>query len=253
MNGAFIHVYIQSYIHAYINTVIHTYICTSLKHVSLHTYINKYMHTLYNVRTVKLMNNTIHTYIHTYIHTCIHTHVSNQYPIRSPLIIKVYISYIHTYLPGATFYYSPEVKWESLLKQRRRWLNGTFAAPGPPIEWVSEWVSGGMYARRIQEHQEQATGQTSSTESSSCSWWLTLFSSVIFGTTSFVSLKQYIGTNSPQVVWLGARAFCFKWAQIRCASAMYGWRSSCCSTHTGCATPTVRGRFRRECPSSTRC
>lgn len=31
-------------------------------------------------------------------------------------------------LKGATFFYQPEIRWESLLTQRRRWLNGTFAS-----------------------------------------------------------------------------------------------------------------------------
>lgn len=32
------------------------------------------------------------------------------------------------WIPGATFYYQPEVQWNTLLTQRRRWLNGTFAS-----------------------------------------------------------------------------------------------------------------------------
>eukprot|EP01035_Chromulina_nebulosa_P017550 gene17550-23113_t len=32
------------------------------------------------------------------------------------------------WIPGATFYYQPEVTWTTLLRQRRRWINGTFAA-----------------------------------------------------------------------------------------------------------------------------
>jgi hypothetical protein len=32
------------------------------------------------------------------------------------------------WVPGATFYYQPEVQWTTLLTQRRRWLNGTFAS-----------------------------------------------------------------------------------------------------------------------------
>jgi hypothetical protein len=32
------------------------------------------------------------------------------------------------WVPGATFYYQPEVQWSTLLTQRRRWLNGTFAS-----------------------------------------------------------------------------------------------------------------------------
>eukprot|EP01032_Pedospumella_encystans_P009138 gene9138-10785_t len=32
------------------------------------------------------------------------------------------------WIPGATFYYQPELCWQSLLTQRRRWLNGTFAS-----------------------------------------------------------------------------------------------------------------------------
>lgn len=32
------------------------------------------------------------------------------------------------WIPGATFFYQPEICWESLLTQRRRWLNGTFAS-----------------------------------------------------------------------------------------------------------------------------
>eukprot|EP01040_Poterioochromonas_malhamensis_P017488 gene17488-20119_t len=32
------------------------------------------------------------------------------------------------WVPGATFYYQPEVQWNTLLTQRRRWLNGTFAS-----------------------------------------------------------------------------------------------------------------------------
>lgn len=32
------------------------------------------------------------------------------------------------WIPGATFYYQPEIHWQSLLTQRRRWLNGTFAS-----------------------------------------------------------------------------------------------------------------------------
>ena len=32
------------------------------------------------------------------------------------------------WIPGATFYYTPEVKWQTLLLQRRRWINGTFAS-----------------------------------------------------------------------------------------------------------------------------
>jgi hypothetical protein len=32
------------------------------------------------------------------------------------------------WIPGATFYYQPEVLWRNLLTQRRRWLNGTFAS-----------------------------------------------------------------------------------------------------------------------------
>ncbi len=30
--------------------------------------------------------------------------------------------------PGATFHYTPEITWQQLLKQRRRWFNGTLAA-----------------------------------------------------------------------------------------------------------------------------
>jgi hypothetical protein len=32
------------------------------------------------------------------------------------------------WIPGATFFYQPEIRWETLLTQRRRWLNGTFAS-----------------------------------------------------------------------------------------------------------------------------
>ncbi len=32
------------------------------------------------------------------------------------------------WIPGATFSYTPEVRWSGLLPQRRRWLNGTFAS-----------------------------------------------------------------------------------------------------------------------------
>eukprot|EP01034_Spumella_vulgaris_P022158 gene22158-28265_t len=32
------------------------------------------------------------------------------------------------WIPGATFFYQPEIKWQTLLTQRRRWLNGTFAS-----------------------------------------------------------------------------------------------------------------------------
>jgi hypothetical protein len=32
------------------------------------------------------------------------------------------------WIPGATFYYTPEIRWQSLLLQRRRWINGTFAS-----------------------------------------------------------------------------------------------------------------------------
>ncbi len=32
------------------------------------------------------------------------------------------------WIPGATFYYTPEIKWQTLLLQRRRWINGTFAS-----------------------------------------------------------------------------------------------------------------------------
>eukprot|EP00599_Poterioochromonas_sp_BG-1_P000945 CAMPEP_0173148964 /NCGR_PEP_ID=MMETSP1105-20130129/10041_1 /TAXON_ID=2985 /ORGANISM="Ochromonas sp., Strain BG-1" /LENGTH=890 /DNA_ID=CAMNT_0014063735 /DNA_START=258 /DNA_END=2930 /DNA_ORIENTATION=- len=31
------------------------------------------------------------------------------------------------WVPGATFYYQPEIQWTTLLTQRRRWINGTFA------------------------------------------------------------------------------------------------------------------------------
>jgi cellulose synthase/poly-beta-1,6-N-acetylglucosamine synthase-like glycosyltransferase len=31
------------------------------------------------------------------------------------------------WVPGSTFYYQPEVQWNTLLTQRRRWINGTFA------------------------------------------------------------------------------------------------------------------------------
>lgn len=32
------------------------------------------------------------------------------------------------WIPGATFFYRPEITWSVLLTQRRRWLNGTFAS-----------------------------------------------------------------------------------------------------------------------------
>lgn len=32
------------------------------------------------------------------------------------------------WIPGATFFYQPEIQWNTLLTQRRRWLNGTFAS-----------------------------------------------------------------------------------------------------------------------------
>ncbi|RYH30583.1 hypothetical protein EON65_04695 [archaeon] len=32
------------------------------------------------------------------------------------------------WIPGATFFYQPEIRWQTLLTQRRRWLNGTFAS-----------------------------------------------------------------------------------------------------------------------------
>jgi hypothetical protein len=32
------------------------------------------------------------------------------------------------WIPGATFFYQPEIRWAKLLTQRRRWLNGTFAS-----------------------------------------------------------------------------------------------------------------------------
>jgi len=32
------------------------------------------------------------------------------------------------WIPGCTFYYQPEIRYQTLLTQRRRWINGTFAA-----------------------------------------------------------------------------------------------------------------------------
>jgi hypothetical protein len=36
-------------------------------------------------------------------------------------------TYVYIYV-GATFFYQPEIRWQTLLTQRRRWLNGTFAS-----------------------------------------------------------------------------------------------------------------------------
>lgn len=32
------------------------------------------------------------------------------------------------WIPDASFCYTPEILWQTLLTQRRRWLNGTFAS-----------------------------------------------------------------------------------------------------------------------------
>ena len=38
------------------------------------------------------------------------------------------MAHVFQWIPGATFYYTPEIKFETLLAQRRRWINGTFAS-----------------------------------------------------------------------------------------------------------------------------
>eukprot|EP00599_Poterioochromonas_sp_BG-1_P001820 CAMPEP_0173132504 /NCGR_PEP_ID=MMETSP1105-20130129/188_1 /TAXON_ID=2985 /ORGANISM="Ochromonas sp., Strain BG-1" /LENGTH=298 /DNA_ID=CAMNT_0014044029 /DNA_START=1222 /DNA_END=2115 /DNA_ORIENTATION=- len=43
--------------------------------------------------------------------------------------VAVFLTGLSTkWIPGATFYYEPCVTWQDLLKQRRRWINGTAAS-----------------------------------------------------------------------------------------------------------------------------
>eukprot|EP01038_Epipyxis_sp_PR26KG_P005571 gene5571-7695_t len=121
--------------------------------------------------------------------------------------VCVFSTEYHTkWIRGATFYYSPEVTWKMLLAQRRRWLNGTFAA-----------VLFFFISKQATEREYKSIKNKRLVNFFYCvillQLMLTQFSAAVFGSTSYISLK-YCGTTISYFSWVNVSSFTVATYQI---------------------------------------